>query len=213
MKTSLKFAFLWAQVVWKWNLCLKSWITPWWLKKFVTYLSSLKKSKSWQRLKTMIHDPILPAKLKNFEMVSEKLNAFLRRFQTDKPMVSFTATILGDVVHDLLSWIILRESGVKDVWYALPAASNWCNWKKKPQTFDICCSVKTWPSKSEFYWPKSSYIQERGRGGFSRSVGTSPWEVSFEFYHCAHCCLNSIQIAIQSKRNACIKNFQSYCKN
>lgn len=79
-------------------------------KKFVTYVSSLKKSKqldannkSWQQLKAMIHDPILPAKLKFFEMVSEKLNVFLRGFQTDKPMVLFMATTLGDIIDDLLS--------------------------------------------------------------------------------------------------------------
>ena len=44
------------------------------------------KNKSFQYLKSMIHDPLLLAKLKYFEMVSSKLNPFLRGFQTNKPM-------------------------------------------------------------------------------------------------------------------------------
>ena len=85
-------------------------------KNFVTYLSSLKnckqpdpKNKSWQRSITMIHDPVLPGKLKFFKVVSEKSNAFLRCFQTDKLMVPFMATILKDIVHDLLSRIVLKD--------------------------------------------------------------------------------------------------------
>ena len=57
----------------------------------------------------MIHDPLISAKLKFFEMVSHKLNAFLRGFQTDSPMVPFFADVLGGIVRDLLERIILKD--------------------------------------------------------------------------------------------------------
>ena len=57
----------------------------------------------------MIHDPLLPAKLKLFEMVSSKLDVFLRGFQRNKPMVSFIADTLGDLVCDFFGRIILKD--------------------------------------------------------------------------------------------------------
>ena len=85
-------------------------------KKFMTHVSTLKKNqqpdsknKSFIVLKKMIHDPLISAKLKFFEMVSHKLNAFLRGFQTDSPMVPFFADVLGGIVRDLLERIILKD--------------------------------------------------------------------------------------------------------
>ena len=49
------------------------------------------KNKGFQYLNRMIHDPFLPIKLKFFEMISSKLNVFLRGFQINKPMVPFFA--------------------------------------------------------------------------------------------------------------------------
>ena len=46
----------------------------------------------------MIHDLLLPAKLKFFEMVSGKLGAFFRGFQTNKQIVPF-----NDVKSDVNS--------------------------------------------------------------------------------------------------------------
>ena len=149
-------------------------------KKFVTYINSLKKSKqpdpknkSSQRLKTIIHDSVLPAKLNIFKMVSEKLNAFLRHFQTDKPMASYMTTILGYIVHDLFSRIILKDVLQKfgTLYQQLEIDATDENIRKARR---FCCSVKTRPSKYEFYLPKSIYIQERVRGVFSRSVVTLP---------------------------------------
>ena len=57
----------------------------------------------------MIHDPLISAKLKFFEMVSHKLNAFLRGFQTDSSMVPFFADVLGGILRDLLERIILKD--------------------------------------------------------------------------------------------------------
>ena len=85
-------------------------------EKFVTHVSTLRKNqephsknKSFIVLKKMIHDPLISAKLKFFEMVSHKLNAFLRGFQTDSPMVPFFADVLGGIVRDLLERIILKD--------------------------------------------------------------------------------------------------------
>ena len=52
---------------------------------------------------------MLPAKLKFFEMISGKLNVFLRGFQTNKLMVSFIADNLGDLVCDFFGRIFLKD--------------------------------------------------------------------------------------------------------
>ena len=85
-------------------------------KKFVTHVLTLRKNqhpdsknKSCIVLKKIIHDPLISAKLKFFEMVSHKLNAFLQGFQTDSPMVPFFANFLGGIVCDLLERIILKD--------------------------------------------------------------------------------------------------------
>ena len=82
-------------------------------RKFITHTCSLKKSQqsdakniSFQYLKSMIHGPLLPAKLKSFEMVSGKLTAFLRGFQTNKSMVPFIADTLGDLVRHFFGRVI-----------------------------------------------------------------------------------------------------------
>ena len=66
------------------------------------------KNKSFIFLKKMIYDPLISAKRKFFEKVSQKLNAFLRGFQTDSPMVPFFTDVLGGIVRDLLKRIILK---------------------------------------------------------------------------------------------------------
>ena len=85
-------------------------------QKFVTHVSTLRKNQqpdsknmSFIVLKKMIHDPLISAKLKFFEMASHKLNAFLCGFQTYSPMVPFFADVLGGVVYDLLGKIILKD--------------------------------------------------------------------------------------------------------
>ena len=57
----------------------------------------------------MIHDTLISAKLKFFEMVSHNLNAFLRGFQTDSLMFPFFADVLGGTVRDLLERIVLKD--------------------------------------------------------------------------------------------------------
>ena len=44
-----------------------------------------------------------------FEMVFSKVNAFLRGFQSNKPMTPFIGDSLGDLVRDFLRRIILKS--------------------------------------------------------------------------------------------------------
>ena len=57
----------------------------------------------------MTHDPLLSAKLKFFDLVSGKLNEFLRGFQTNKSMVPFIAEILGDLIRNFFGRIIVKD--------------------------------------------------------------------------------------------------------
>ena len=72
-------------------------------------------------------------------MLSEKLNAFLRGFQTDKPMVPFMATILGNIVHDLLSRIIIKDVLKKcdTLYQQLQLDLTDINIRKPPKHIDI----------------------------------------------------------------------------
>ena len=85
-------------------------------QKFVTHVFIVRKNnqpdskkKGFIVLKKMIHDPLTSLKLRFFEMVSHKLNAFLRSFQTDSTMLNFFADVLGGNVHNFLERIILKD--------------------------------------------------------------------------------------------------------
>ena len=85
-------------------------------QKFVIHVSILRKNqqpgsknKSFTVLKKMIHDTLISAKLTFYEMVSHKLNIFLRGFQTDCPMVPFFADVLGGIVRVLLERNIHKD--------------------------------------------------------------------------------------------------------
>ena len=90
--------------------------------KFITDICSLKKSQqsdgknnSFQYWKSIIHEPLLPAKLKFFEMVFGKINAFLRDLQTNKPMVPFIVDtwycwlLILDLVRDFFYFVVLIQ--------------------------------------------------------------------------------------------------------
>ena len=75
----------------------------------ITHTSSLKKVKnpivkirSFRCLKSMIHDQF-------FELIPGKLNAFLRGFQTNKPMLPFITHTLRDLVFDYFGRNILND--------------------------------------------------------------------------------------------------------
>ena len=80
----------------------------------MTHASTLKKNQqpdsknsSFIVLNKMIHDPIISAKF--FKRVSHKLNAFLRGFQTDSPIIPFFGDVLDGIVNDLLERIFLKD--------------------------------------------------------------------------------------------------------
>ena len=188
-------------------------------KKFVTYVSSLKKSKqpdannkSWQRLKAMIHDPILPAKLKFFEMVSEKLNVFLRGFQTDKPMVPFMATTLGDIIDDLLSRIILEDTLKKcDTLYQLLQLDIKDKNIRKPSTnVDIGFAARLKLDEANLSSTDHRVVAfKKEAGEFLAGLLTHLLEKSplkFSIVRSA-ISINPIQMANDSKRSKCINNF------
>ena len=56
----------------------------------------------------MIHDRLLPAKLKYLEWLAVNL-CFLRDFQTNKPIIPFIAYTLGDLVRDFFGRIVLKD--------------------------------------------------------------------------------------------------------
>ena len=89
-------------------------------QKFVTHVYTLRKNqqpdrknKSFTVLKKMIHDPLISAKLEFCKMASDKLNTFLRRFQTDSLMVPFFPDVLRGIVRDLLEELYSRMCYVK----------------------------------------------------------------------------------------------------
>ena len=188
-------------------------------KKFVTYISSLKKSKqpdpknkSWQRLKTMIHDPVLPAKLNFFEMLSEKLNAFLRGFQTDKPMVPFMATILGNIVHDLLSRIILKDVLKKcdTLYQQLQLDLTDINIRKPSKYIDIGFATRLKLDQANLSSTDQKVVTFKKEAGeflaglLKHVLEKSP--LKFIIVRTA-VSINPIEMVNQSKRNACINNF------
>ena len=74
--------------------------------KFLKYLIPLPKSrqpqgKSCNILKDSFNDPLMKAKLKLLEFVSNKLSKFLRDYQTDQPMVPFLCNSLKEILTSL----------------------------------------------------------------------------------------------------------------
>ena len=57
----------------------------------------------------MIHDPLLAAKLKFFEMIAGKMGSFLRSFQTNTPVIPFMADTIGVAVCDFLRRVVLKD--------------------------------------------------------------------------------------------------------
>ena len=67
------------------------------------------KNKSYQTLLKNHTDPMVLLRLGFFEEVSRKLNKFLRRFQTDAPMVPFLVNTIEEVLRDFCSKFILDD--------------------------------------------------------------------------------------------------------
>ena len=82
----------------------------------------------------MIHDPLISAKLKFFEMVSHKLSAFLRGFQDDSSMVPFFTDVLGGIVRDFLDKAI-----IKDVLRKATNLHQFVKFDPSDKNKEVCC--------------------------------------------------------------------------
>ena len=66
-------------------------------------------NKSYQVLLNNVKNPLVPLCLRFFEEMASKLNGFLRRFQTDKPMVPFLVDSLETTIREMCSKFILDD--------------------------------------------------------------------------------------------------------
>ena len=71
------------------------------------------KGKSILVLKKAVDNPLIQAKMKFLELLSSKLNEFLRGFQTDQPMVPFLAETLKTVFRSFMNMFILNSVMLK----------------------------------------------------------------------------------------------------
>ena len=69
--------------------------------------------KSFTILKDSSIDPLMKTKLKFLEFVSNKLNKFLRGYQTDQPMIPFLCNSLKEILISLLQIFILKIDKIK----------------------------------------------------------------------------------------------------
>ena len=68
-----------------------------------------KKNKSYHALLQNHTNPLVPLYFKFFESIAAKLNGFLRRFQSDAPMVPFLVNTLEEITREFCSKFILDE--------------------------------------------------------------------------------------------------------
>ena len=96
-----------AQVIWPKIVEVKYWKTlP---KSKQPGQGKPEKNKSYQTLLKNYTDPIVLLRIAFFEEISRKLNKFLRRFQTDAPMVPFLVDTIEEVLRDFCSKFILDD--------------------------------------------------------------------------------------------------------
>ena len=79
-----------------------------------------------------------------FEMVFSKVNAFLRGFQSNKPMTPFIGDSLGDLVRDFLRRIILKSVLKKksNLYNLIQINLSDKNIRKNSESIDIGFAVK-----------------------------------------------------------------------
>lgn len=82
--------------------------------KYIKYCLTLPKSKQPQGkrfacLVKWMNDPLMRAKFKLVEFLTGKLNAFLRGFQTDKPMIPFLFDALKSIIESFLQMFLKKE--------------------------------------------------------------------------------------------------------
>ena len=66
-------------------------------------------NKSYQRLKSVINDPLIPVKFRFIAKTAAELNKFLVFYQTEKPIVPFIGQSLEDIICSFPSTFMLAE--------------------------------------------------------------------------------------------------------
>ena len=169
-------------------------------EKFVTHVSTLRKNqqpdsknKSLIVLKKMVHNLLISAKLKFFKMVSHKLNAFLWGFQTDSPMVTFFADVLGGIVCDLLERIILKDVLHKatNMHQLIQIDPSDKNIRKSAADMDIgfTANIKVEESNLNPNDPKVFAFNKRDWKLPCCIIVTTFWKVATEICTCSKCCI------------------------
>ena len=74
--------------------------------------SKFPKSKSYEKVKCALVDPLLIVKLNFFSYAAGMVEPFLKKFETDKPMIPFLFFELKAIVTSLLE-VIVRSSVVE----------------------------------------------------------------------------------------------------
>ena len=153
----------------------------------------------------MIHDPLLAAKLKFFEMVSGKMNSFLRSFQTDAPMILFMADTIGNLVRDFLRRIILKDVLKKcsSLYKLIQLNPLNKNIRKPPENIDVGFEakqklegVKSSTKELEFKTEAEEFLAHLLSHLFEKS--TLKYAII-----CSAVCLNQLCLVNLLKRNYC----------
>ena len=71
--------------------------------------SDPKQNKSYQVLLKNINNPLVSIPLCFFEKTSPKLESFLHRFQTNKPIVLFLVSLFQAIIREMCSKLILDD--------------------------------------------------------------------------------------------------------
>ena len=84
------------------------------IKKYITEVTKLPKSKipksqSFKNLQEFIRDPLIVAKLQFFICIARILGPFLKKFQTDQPMVPFLAQELQTILEAILTKFVKKS--------------------------------------------------------------------------------------------------------
>lgn len=119
-------------------------------QNFITHICSLKKSeqpdskiKSFARLKSIVHDTWLAARLKFFKMVAGKMNSVLRGFPKDAPMFLFMADTICDPFRFLDKNHLERcLKKCSSLYYLIQLNPLDKNIKKPPDSIDVRCEAK-----------------------------------------------------------------------
>ena len=100
--------------------------------------------KSFTILKDSSNDPLMKAKLKFLEFVSNKLNKFLRGCQMDQPMVPFLCNSLKEILISLLQMFILNDTIKKadTTSKLMKSDTNDVNLHKSYDLIQICTAAK-----------------------------------------------------------------------